>query len=606
MYVALLGILPAAFAFEVFEGQAFYVGEPHSHTSISADAVSSDRRAGCGSMPCGTQAGRFDRASEYGLDWVSFTDHVNGPTAHVSNPLDFANGWSEMLTHDDEATGLVVVPAAEVWITLDGADVGHRNVYFFGDDAELAPFRMTDAQPGVGTGTDVSSCEAIQTWMEGLEGRFGPTLLVPHHTMMLPPMLNDWTCRADGYEVAAEVYSHWGTSLGWDMGFDPGRDEVVPAHSIHAGMDPEGPAIKMAFLGGTDSHTTDPGNLCSTYPSVACGGGLTVVVAPEDEPFDRGAIYDAFLERRTFATSGPILPVIQEWSVDGALVATLGQDLDLEVGQDLEVQIRVPPEHAAMVTSVWLIEPDGQEPLVEGEPGTWTLSMATDVAPSWAYVAVQVDGRAWFGTAWCDDAGNDDFDWIWMSPTWFHLDAPDADMDGYPGAPWGEDCDDADALVFPGAEDAWYDGLDSDCDGADDMDADADGHRPPFVDGDDCDDLDPATHPAATEVWYDGLDADCDGRDDFDADGDGHVHRDHGGDDCDDGDPHVYPGGRDRPYDGVDANCDGWDDFDGDRDGQRATAWGGTDCDDRNPRVRSGARDRSGDAVDSDCDGLDD
>ncbi len=50
------------------------------------------------------------------------------------------------------------------------------------------------------------------------------------------------------------------------------------------------------------------------------------------------------------------------------------------------------------------------------------------------------------------------------------------------------DCDDEDATAYPGAEETWYDGIDSDCAGDDDYDADADG-----VDAsEDCDDTDSA------------------------------------------------------------------------------------------------------------------
>lgn len=49
------------------------------------------------------------------------------------------------------------------------------------------------------------------------------------------------------------------------------------------------------------------------------------------------------------------------------------------------------------------------------------------------------------------------------------------------------DCDDMDAAVFPGAEEVWYDGVDSDCDGNDD---DADGDGIPV--SSDCDDSDAA------------------------------------------------------------------------------------------------------------------
>jgi hypothetical protein len=55
---------------------------------------------------------------------------------------------------------------------------------------------------------------------------------------------------------------------------------------------------------------------------------------------------------------------------------------------------------------------------------------------------------------------------------------------------------------------AWYDGVDQDCDGADDWDADADGYR---ADVDDCDDFDPMSHPGGEDRCSDGLDQDCDG-----------------------------------------------------------------------------------------------
>ncbi|MCK6502029.1 FG-GAP-like repeat-containing protein, partial [Myxococcota bacterium] len=80
----------------------------------------------------------------------------------------------------------------------------------------------------------------------------------------------------------------------------------------------------------------------------------------------------------------------------------------------------------------------------------------------------------------------------------------------------------------------------------------------------DCDDLDPDAFPGNEETWYDGVDGDCAGGNDFDADGDGFDSADHGGEDCDDGDAAVYPGAPDDPYDRVDSDCDGVNDSDGD------------------------------------------
>jgi hypothetical protein len=72
------------------------------------------------------------------------------------------------------------------------------------------------------------------------------------------------------------------------------------------------------------------------------------------------------------------------------------------------------------------------------------------------------------------------------------------------------DCDDAESSAYPGAEEIWYDGIDNDCLGGDDADADGDGV--PGGEGDpDCDDTDPAVHPDAEEQCGDGIDNNCDG-----------------------------------------------------------------------------------------------
>jgi hypothetical protein len=173
----------------------------------------------------------------------------------------------------------------------------------------------------------------------------------------------------------------------------------------------------------------------------------------------------------------------------------------------------------------------------------------------------------------------------------------DRDGDGFE---IGEDCDDEEAAIHPGAEER-CDGLDDDCDGAVDeepvdpialfVDGDADGYggaeegagcTPGVLQatvGGDCDDEDPGANPGAVEICNGGIDDDCDGLSDDDdapagtaawyADTDldgygggaatlscaGPVGSTEDGSDCNDADPSIHPGALER-CDGIDNDCD--------------------------------------------------
>lgn len=217
-------------------------------------------------------------------------------------------------------------------------------------------------------------------------------------------------------------------------------------------------------------------------------------------------------------------------------------------------------------------------------------------------------------------------------------DAVDGDGDGYAC----DDCDDADAAVYPGAAEA-ANGIDDNCDGNVDEGLDGDGDGVTTADGD-CDDADAGVFPGNTETCN-GIDDNCSGGVDegvmltFYADPDGDGYGDASSSvtacaapagyvansaDCNSAIGSVNPGAT-EVCNGIDDNCSGAADEgvtsvyygDADSDGYGSSSSGtsnacsapsgyvnnSTDCNDASASVRPGMPETCN-GIDDNCSGV--
>jgi len=447
-------LLPGiAVAGERFDGWDFYFGDLHVHSGASLDGMSSDMERVCPEVdgvqqPCGAVAELIANAQTQGLDFLAVTDHANGEKAAASE--DFEQVLAVVMDGHDEAGGFLTVPAAEIWMEDDGKLGGHTNLYLFADNDELFDLVMDDFVPHDDDGeptADFGSCGALWRWITGLEEDLGPLLLLPHHPQMSGAMGTNWACyshvypEARRFSPAVEIYSRHGNNRVLPASYDPlWSADVESFHDLAEALHPKGWDLPLGVLASTDAHNTLPGAVCqndSAYRQQPYGGGLAALALPADADWTRGAIHEAILERRSYATSGVMLPALIEYSADGAVLGGMGEVLAVPPEATVTVRLAIPPEHEPAVLTAILVTPDEELSLEPLGDGAFGLELAPGEQPAWAYGMVVLDGERWYGEDGCDDGGSNSEERVWLSPSWFgSASAGDSDT----GTPTDDGC----------------------------------------------------------------------------------------------------------------------------------------------------------------------
>ena len=379
-----------------------WFGDPHVHTGASGDGCSSDMGQ---SLPlCGPALDVAGSAADVGLDWLALADHTD--SAQARTDADALTDWRAVLDAGLASTETLVIAGSETDPSTPDGPLGHRTLLLFADD--LGGLTRDDLAPsGDSTGL-VDDCAAYQAWADGLD-RFGPTILIPHHPAAERPAPVDWNCTAN-LDQAVEVYSHWGNSRSWRSAAEPWADydplgfEAADTHvkGTAEAMLVEHPDLRLGFVAGTDGHRSTPGDTCARHTPEEYGGGLTAAVLPDGDALTRESLYDAFVARHTYATTGPHLPLDVDVFNGETRVGGMGDEVSIGETDVVTVRVRLgePETWDREVVGVWIVQPGAQAPeeargiAWRTEPGVF-VGQAT-VSPTangtWLYVEVVLEG----------------------------------------------------------------------------------------------------------------------------------------------------------------------------------------------------------------------
>ena len=315
-------------------------GDIHSHTEIGADGVGPGREA-------------YDYARHVsGLDFYSRTDHSEF-FAEGDEISDFAE-YVRLADERDDPGAFVTLHGYEVSF---GPPFGHHNVYFRDRPGPLVSPR---------------SVTLPQLWQALADSE---ALTIPHHTLKMPSLV-DWTGLDDSRLVRNfEIYSAHGLSEAFDPYHPLAMEQSLftnPSSTSRTGMSAQRAwedGRRLSTIASSDDHRAHPGQ-----PHF----GLVAVRAVG---LSREQVFDALVERRTYATTGA--RIILDFSVAGI-------DMGGQGSADVPVAVRCRARGTDVIESVEVLRH------VAGQPGFQVIneSRLMDEEIDWTFADEPEPGEA--------------------------------------------------------------------------------------------------------------------------------------------------------------------------------------------------------------------
>jgi len=263
-------------------GDKVFWGDLHCHTSVS------DGHGQRGPDEAYTFARRISR-----LDFCAITDHafgciVKGHWEKVQKAVKDFYESGRFIT----LLGYEVMPRG--WGDEDWP--GHRNIYYKGDRGKLL---FGDYQPGSGGSFPDENVPVYKKVQDQSIRRFDDlrelwknldrenSLVIAHHA-------GSWDYHDEQLQRLVEVCSQWGIS-------EAHPKENLSALSFQKALKK---GLRLGFVGGSDDHRGCPGNwyqILHDRSPIRYPSGLTAVLASE---LTRESVWEALLNRRTYATTG--------------------------------------------------------------------------------------------------------------------------------------------------------------------------------------------------------------------------------------------------------------------------------------------------------------